>query len=138
MAKRIKLDKVTHSVRASQAILQYGVGAMVDFSEQTLVTAAPETWIDPIRIYDDRFAKALGVEYFGLPRDISYSRFLSLSLVSSLRSRHRTPLRNDKRKFPRRQLNHGFHNDSFFGVPLVGNGHQEAAVDLQFIDIQFA
>lgn len=75
MAKRIKLDKVTHSVRASQAILQYGVGAMVDFSEQTLVTAAPETWIDPIRIYDDRFAKALGVEYFGLPRDISYSRF---------------------------------------------------------------
>ena len=75
MAKRIDLNKVTHSVRASQAVLQYGVGAMVDFPEQTLVTAAPETWIDPIRIYDDRFAKALGVEYFGLPRNISYSRF---------------------------------------------------------------
>lgn len=75
MAKRIELNKVTHSVRASQAVLQYGVGAMVDFPEQTLVTAAPETWIDPIRIYDDRFAKALGVEYFGLPRNISYSRF---------------------------------------------------------------
>ena len=36
------LNKVTHSVRASQAVLQYGVGAMVDFQDQTLVTAAPE------------------------------------------------------------------------------------------------
>lgn len=39
---KIELNKVTHSVRAAQAVLQYGVGAMVDFSDQTLVTAAPE------------------------------------------------------------------------------------------------
>ena len=46
MAERIKkyeLNKVTHSVRAAQAVLQYGVGAMVDFPDQTLVTAAPDT-----------------------------------------------------------------------------------------------
>ena len=27
---KIELNKVTHSVRAVQAVLQYGVGAMVD------------------------------------------------------------------------------------------------------------
>lgn len=39
-----KLNKVTHSVRISQTVLSYGVGAMVDFPDQTLVTAAPEMW----------------------------------------------------------------------------------------------
>ncbi len=28
---KVELNKVTHSVRAAQAVLQYGVGAMVDF-----------------------------------------------------------------------------------------------------------
>ena len=54
---KIELNKVTHSVRAAQAVLQYGVGAMVDFPDQTLVTAAPEYWSGKSRIYDDRFAK---------------------------------------------------------------------------------
>lgn len=57
MAERIKkyeLNKVTHSVRATQAVLQYGVGAMVDFSDQTLVTAASEYWNGTSRIIDDR------------------------------------------------------------------------------------
>ena len=78
MAERIKkyeLNKVTHSVRAAQAVLQYGVGAMVDFPDQTLVTAAPEYWNGTSRIIDDRFAKALGVDWFALPTDISYARF---------------------------------------------------------------
>lgn len=39
--KKYELNKVTHSVRAVQAVLQYGVGAMVDFSDQSLVTGAP-------------------------------------------------------------------------------------------------
>jgi hypothetical protein len=73
--EKVDLDKVTHSVRAAQAVLQYGVGAMVDFPDQTLVTAAPETWNKTQRIYDERFAKALGVDYFALPIEISYSRF---------------------------------------------------------------
>ena len=72
---KIQLNKVTHSVRAAQAVLQYGVGAMVDFPDQTLVTAAPEYWSGTTKIYDDRFAKALGVDYFAMPTDISYARF---------------------------------------------------------------
>lgn len=72
---KVELNKVTHSVRAAQAVLQYGVGAMVDFPDQTLVTAAPEYWSGTSRIYDDRLAKALGVDYFALPTNIAYSRF---------------------------------------------------------------
>jgi hypothetical protein len=72
---KVTLNKVTHSVRAAQAVLQYSVGAMVDFPDQTLITAAPETWSETQRISDDRFAKALGVDYFALPTKISYSRF---------------------------------------------------------------
>lgn len=79
MAMRIKekfeLDKISHSVRASQAVLQYGVGAMVDFADQTLVTAAPEFWSKTKKIYDDRFARALNVDYFAMPVDIAYERF---------------------------------------------------------------
>ncbi|HBT17606.1 MAG TPA: hypothetical protein DEB05_11705 [Firmicutes bacterium] len=72
---KVDLNKVTHSVRAAQAVLQYGVGAMVDFPDQTLVTAAPEYWSETKRIYDDRFAKALSVDYFAMPTNISYARF---------------------------------------------------------------
>lgn len=73
--EKVELDKVTHSVRAAQAVLQYGVGAMVDFPDQTLVTANPENWSGTSRIFDDRFAKALGVDYFAMPTDVSYARF---------------------------------------------------------------
>lgn len=73
--EKVDLNRVTHSVRAAQAVLQYGVGAMVDFPDQTLITAAPEYWNDTMKIYDDRFAKALGVDYFAVPTDISYARF---------------------------------------------------------------
>ncbi len=73
--EKVQLNKITHSVRAAQAVLQYGVGAMVDFTDQTLVTAAPEYWSGTSKIFDERFAKALGVDYFAMPTDISYSRF---------------------------------------------------------------
>lgn len=77
---KIGLNKVTHSVRASQAILQYGVGAMIDFPEQTLMTAAPELWESGVtKIHDVRLEKLLGVDYFGMPgedsKGISYARF---------------------------------------------------------------
>lgn len=82
---RIKLNKITHAVRASQAVLQYGVGAMVDFPEQTLMTAAPETWADSVvEIHDERLEKVLHVDFFGMPgskddvryqNGIAYSRF---------------------------------------------------------------
>jgi hypothetical protein len=77
-----KLNKVTHSVRSAQAILQYGVGAMVDFPDQTLMTAAPEYWESRvIKIHDERLEKALNVDYFGMPGNnkydwgIAYARF---------------------------------------------------------------
>jgi len=72
---KVDLNHVTHSVRAAQAVLQYGVGAMVDFPDQTLITAAPEYWGATSKIFDDRFAKALGVDWFAMPTDISYTRF---------------------------------------------------------------
>ena len=75
--QKIDLNRVTHSVRAAQAVLQYGVGAMVDFPDQTLVTAAPEYWSGYSKIYDDRFAKALGVDWFALPTNIAFLVFLN-------------------------------------------------------------
>ena len=73
--EKVDLSAITHSVRAAQAVMQYGVGAMVDFPDQTLVTSAPEYWKTTKRIYDNRFAKALGVDFFALPINISYERF---------------------------------------------------------------
>lgn len=73
--EKVDLNSITHSVRAAQAVMQYGVGAMVDFPDQTLVTSAPEYWKTTKRIYDNRFAKALGVDFFALPINISYERF---------------------------------------------------------------
>lgn len=80
--EKIRLNATSHSVRAAQAVLQYGVGAMVDFPSQTLMTAAPEYWQDQVvRIHDERLEKSLGVRYFGMPaggknRDgIAYARF---------------------------------------------------------------
>ena len=35
----------------------------------------PEYWSGTTKIFDDRFAKALGVDYFAMPTDISYARF---------------------------------------------------------------
>ena len=78
-------NKIAYSVRASQAVLQYGVGAMVDFRDCTLMTAAPEYWGNSvIHIHDERLEKILHVDYFGKPGDkddakfgdgISYVRF---------------------------------------------------------------
>lgn len=81
--KREYLDRITHTVRASQAVLQYGVGAMVDFPSQTLMTAAPKYWVKSVdKIHDERLEKVLDVSYFGVPGDkdtynegISYVRF---------------------------------------------------------------
>lgn len=59
--EKIRLNATSHSVRAAQAVLQYGVGAMVDFPSQTLMTAAPEYWRDQIvQVHDERLEKSLG------------------------------------------------------------------------------
>lgn len=72
---KAELDKVAYSVRATQAVRQYGAGAMVDFSSQVLTTSNPEEWDNPKRLYDERFAKSLGVKWFIEPTSVSYSRF---------------------------------------------------------------
>lgn len=64
-----------YTVRAAQAVLRFGPGAMTDFPAQTLVTAAPEYWKKITPIHDERFARALGVDYFAVPEHITYERF---------------------------------------------------------------
>ena len=109
--EKIRLNVTSHSVRASQAVLQYGVGAMVDFPSQTLMTAAPEYWNDQIvRIHDERLEKSLGVRYFGMPaggknRDgIAYARFPEWYFCPKCRRFSRFPngLRNST-KVPRKK-----------------------------------
>ena len=78
--KRIELNKTKYSTRASQSIFQSGVGAMVDFADQTLMTAAPKYWQGSIEeIHDPRLEKALHVDFFGMPKEsregIGYVRF---------------------------------------------------------------
>lgn len=80
--KQIPLNEVTHSLRSSQAVMQYGPGAMIDFPDQTLMTAAPEYWAEAVRkIHDERLEKVLKVNYFGKPesndkkKSIRYVRF---------------------------------------------------------------
>lgn len=82
--QKIDLNSVSHTVRVSQAILQYGVGNIVDFPDQTLMTSAPKYWKDQvIKKHDGRLEKLLHVTYFGMPGNsdqgcktgISYVRF---------------------------------------------------------------
>lgn len=64
---KIPLNKYSHAVRASQCAMQYGVGSLIDFPDQTLMTAAPEYWGDAIQqIHDERLQKILHVEYLGM------------------------------------------------------------------------
>ena len=82
-AKPVPLNKVTHGLRVSQLIYQYGPGSMIDFPDQTLMTAAPEYWAEQVeKIHDERLERALKVDYFGMPSaesgnwmGISYVRF---------------------------------------------------------------
>lgn len=82
---KIPLKDESHSVRAAQIVLQYGVGAMLDFPDQTLMTAAPEFWEESTEnIFDVRLQALLGVDCFKVPAGtdtiegktgISYVRF---------------------------------------------------------------
>lgn len=82
---KVPLKDESHSVRAAQIVLQYGVGAMLDFPDQTLMTAAPEFWEESTEnIFDVRLQALLGVDCFKVPAGtdtiegktgISYVRF---------------------------------------------------------------
>ena len=57
------------SIRRSQAVVPFGVGAMVDFPGECLMSAGLDVWpVEPqCTIRDDRLARRLGVEYFRAP-----------------------------------------------------------------------
>ncbi len=67
--KREPLNKTKYSVRASQAVLQYGVGAMVEFEDQTLMTADSKYWATENRkkIRDERLEGLHNVSFFYTP-----------------------------------------------------------------------
>lgn len=63
-----KLNRFTDTVRSSQITCQNGPGALVNFSEHVLMTAAPAEWEANVTpIHDARLEKRLDVHYFGLP-----------------------------------------------------------------------
>lgn len=56
-------------IRRSQAVVPFGVGAMIDFPGECLMSAGLDVWpVEPqCVIRDDRLARRLGVEYFRAP-----------------------------------------------------------------------
>ncbi|MFI3164103.1 MAG: DUF1998 domain-containing protein [Bacillota bacterium] len=72
------LDKTTHNVRRGQIVLQYGIGAMIDFPSQVLMTAAVDVWGKCQKVHDERLEKFLGVNGFVSPlpeHGVAFSRF---------------------------------------------------------------
>lgn len=69
--KKIPLPSVAYNVRFSQSIAPFGVGAMIDFKDQTLMAAAPEYWTvnQSQEIHDERLECLLKVDKFCLPPD---------------------------------------------------------------------
>ena len=57
------------SVRRSQAVTPFGIGALVDFPNQSLMAAGLDVWPEKpeCQIRDDRLARRLGVEFFRAP-----------------------------------------------------------------------
>lgn len=57
------------SIRRSQAVVPFGIGAMIDFPGQSLMQAGLDVWPEKPRciVRDDRLARRLGVEYFRAP-----------------------------------------------------------------------
>lgn len=118
-------ERIKYNVRSSQAILQYGVGAMVDFPDQTLMTAAPEYWADKvIRIYDERLQRALGVDYFGMPggsdepqfrEGISYVRFPQWYFCP--KCRRFQPIKAWYKEYKRKSLSKRLERDPYMKTP---------------------
>ncbi|MBN2384570.1 DUF1998 domain-containing protein [bacterium] len=57
------------SLRRSQAVIPFGIGALVDFPGQSLMAAGLDVWPDQpeCQIRDDRLARRLNVAYFRSP-----------------------------------------------------------------------
>lgn len=126
-------ERIKYNVRSSQAILQYGVGAMVDFPDQTLMTAAPEYWADKVvRIYDERLQRALGVDYFGMPggsdepqfrEGISYVRFPQWYFCP--KCRRFQPIKDWYKEYKRKSTSKQLDRDPFMKKPRCPECRQD-------------
>ena len=126
-------ERIKYNVRSSQAILQYGVGAMVDFPDQTLMTAAPEYWADKIiKIYDERLQRALGVKYFGMPggsdepqfrEGISYVRFPQWYFCP--KCRRFQPIKSWHKEYKRKMSSKQLERDPYMKTPRCSECKQD-------------
>jgi len=103
-----ELNKLDYSVRASQAVVQYGIGSMVDFKSQTLMPAKLEYWECSKEIKDDRLVKRLGVTQLKTPdagsfEKIPYVRFPEWYFCPNCRSLK-----------PLKEWIEEFHNSQFY------------------------
>ncbi len=56
------------SIRRSQAVVPFGVGAIVEFEDEALMSAGQEAWpAEAERIRDERLGRRLGVDHFRVP-----------------------------------------------------------------------
>jgi hypothetical protein len=57
------------STRRAQSVVPFGVGSIVEFEDEALMPAGLDAWPDreAERIFDDRLARRLRVEFFRLP-----------------------------------------------------------------------
>lgn len=74
--KKIPLSGTSYNIRFSQAITPFGVGAMIDFKDQTLMMAATDYWTvnKEEEIHDERLERLLEVDKFCLPPEKSQIR----------------------------------------------------------------
>ena len=107
------MDPTSHSVRRSQAVLQYGVGAMIDFPSQVLMTALPEEWKQVEIIHDERLEKLLGVKHFITPSDagLPFVRFPQWYFCPKCRSFK--PIAEWQKEHARKAKNKGVSNDTY-------------------------
>lgn len=72
---RYKLPYETHNVRMSQIVSTFGPGSIMDFRDQTLMTAAPKYWDENYDvIHDERLEKKLHVSEFRIHKDEKCNR----------------------------------------------------------------
>lgn len=63
------MDKHGYNVRLAQLITTFGPGGIIDFIDQTFMTASQKYWGSPVKIYEERLAKKLNVNDFIFPQD---------------------------------------------------------------------
>lgn len=76
----VVLNKYSHNIRFSQVISPFGIGAIIDFIDQSLMVANTDYWevSESQEIHDKRLENLLGVEKFYLPPMISQQNKIPL------------------------------------------------------------